>query len=378
MTDEQVKNVFVMTTKTGKLKTKFTKQNIEKHKEEYEYLLNRYEDSDSIHESLYRLLNNVEERPVCPICGKRLSFMNGGISGQYRPTCGDKKCRQTNFENNLEKKYGVRNTFQLESAKKKCKETWLEKYGVDNPSKSKEIQDKIDKTCKERYGHRFKLQFETNPFTWPEVKEKIKQTMLERYGVKSWVSTDYYKENKLNPFYNPEVQEKCRQTRLEKRGVEYYSQTEEWKALWKDPEFVKNKLEKEYQTRKENHSYGPNSKQEAEIFEKLKTKWPKTENQHYDKELYPFKCDFYIPEIDTWIEYQGFYTHGDHPFDPQSEEDNKHLKYLYDKGYELAIKTWTYTDPLKRATAEANNLKYLEFFTVEEFDNWFKQQNGEA
>lgn len=377
MKDEDIIKVFI-SAKSGRQISRLSKSNIKKYPNEYSYLLNRFSDSESPQESLYRIINKIEKRPVCPICGGYIKFGGGAVSGGFHSSCGNKKCRQENYENKLEARTGCRNSFQLEKTKKKCKETWLEKYGVDNPSKSKEIQDKIDKTCKERYGCRFKTHFETNPFTWPSVKEKIKRTMLERYGVKSWVSFDYYKENKLNPFYKPEIQEKCRQTRLEKRGVEYYSQTDEWKALWKDPEFVKNKLEKEYQTRKENHSYGPNSKQEAEIFEKLKTKWPKTENQHYDKELYPFRCDFYIPEIDTWIEYQGFYTHGDHPFDPQSEEDNKHLKYLYDKGYELAIKTWTYTDPLKRATAEANNLKYLEFFTVEEFDNWFKQQNGEA
>lgn len=39
------------------------------------YLLNRFEYVESIQESLYRIKNNIEIRPVCPVCGKYVKFL---------------------------------------------------------------------------------------------------------------------------------------------------------------------------------------------------------------------------------------------------------------------------------------------------------------
>lgn len=39
------------------------------------YLLNRFEYVESIQESLYRIKNNIEIRPVCPVCGKRVKYI---------------------------------------------------------------------------------------------------------------------------------------------------------------------------------------------------------------------------------------------------------------------------------------------------------------
>lgn len=372
--DKEIIKIFVIKTKSNKLKSKLTTYNINKHKDEYEYLLKRYSDSSSINESLYRIINNIEIRPICKICGNNVKFVGGAVSGHFKNTCEDKKCKQLNYERLIKEKYGVCNVFKLNSVKEKSKRSLINKYGVDNCAKSKEIQKRINETCMKRYGHRFKLQFETNPFSWPEVKEKIKQTMLDKYGVENIRNSKYYKDSVKNPFYDKDIQNKIKQTMLEKYGVEYFSQTEQWKTLWKNQDFLKNKLEKEYITKKKNHSHGPNSKEEAKIFELLKTKWPNTQNQYYDRKLYPFKCDFYIPEIDTWIEYQGYYTHGSHPYNPLSIDDKKQLDNLYSKCYELAIKTWTITDPLKRFTAKSNNLNYLEFFNIKDFLIWFDKQ----
>ena len=33
---------------------------------------------------------------------------------------------------------------------------------------------------------------------------------------------------------------------------------------------------------------------------------------------YPWHCDFYIPELDYFIELQGYYTHGKEPYNPNS------------------------------------------------------------
>lgn len=48
----------------------------------------------------------------------------------------------------------------------------------------------------------------------------------------------------------------------------------------------------------------------------------------YKSSVYPWHCDFYIKELDLYIEYQGYYTHGNHPFDIYNNEDKVHLNEL--------------------------------------------------
>lgn len=86
-------------------------------------------------------------------------------------------------------------------------------------------------------------------------------------------------------------------------------------------------------------------------------------------------CDFYIPEKDLFIEYQGHWTHGKHPFDKDCLEDKliiESWKSKNTKYYNLAINTWTIRDFLKRKTAKENNLNWVEFFTFAEFIEWYK------
>ena len=44
------------------------------------------------------------------------------------------------------------------------------------------------------------------------------------------------------------------------------------------------------------------------------------------------------------------------------------------KKYKNAIDVWTRRDPLKRKTAKENNLNWLEFFTIKDFEDWFNLQ----
>ena len=110
----------------------------------------------------------------------------------------------------------------------------------------------------------------------------------------------------------------------------------------------------------------------------LKTKYPNFIHHYRDNEKYPFNCDFYIPEIDTWIEYQGLWTHGEHPFNKNSDKEK--LELLKEKSktsdyYKGAIETWTIRDPLKRKIAKKNRLNYLEFFNMKEVLKWFDNLN---
>ena len=87
--------------------------------------------------------------------------------------------------------------------------------------------------------------------------------------------------------------------------------------------------------------------------------------QHYDDQ-YPYSCDFFIPGLDLYIEIQGSWTHGKHPFNPDDKKDNEKLNYWKSKDseyYNNAIYTWTDLDVRKRACARDNHLNYLEIFS---------------
>ena len=87
--------------------------------------------------------------------------------------------------------------------------------------------------------------------------------------------------------------------------------------------------------------------------------------QHYDNQ-YPYSCDFFIPGLNLYIEIQGSWTHGKHPFNPDDKKDNEKLNYWKSKDseyYNNAIYTWTDLDVRKRVCARGNHLNYLEIFS---------------
>ena len=232
----------------------------------------------------------------------------------------DKKLESINREKSVLKKYGVKNAHQSNLIKEKIKQTCLEKYGVENPAQLKEVQ------------------------------EKQKQTNLNKYGV------EY-------PAQLKEVQEKRKQTNLEKYGVEYPAQ-------------LKEIIGKAYNTKKKNHTFGK-SKEEDEIYNLLCSKYKEVKRQ-YKENRYPFACDFYVPELDLFIEYQGYFTHGKEPY-TGTKKQKETIKLWESKNttkYNDAINTWVKRDPLKRETAKKNHLKYLEFFNKKDFMNWYNVINN--
>ena len=80
-----------------------------------------------------------------------------------------------------------------------------------------------------------------------------------------------------------------------------------------------------YETKKKKGTLN-SSNVENELYNLLLTKFPKAIH-HYESSLYPFDCDFYITELDLYIEYQGTWTHGDGKFHLPFDKNNpEHLK----------------------------------------------------
>lgn len=292
-----------------------------------------------------------EEEGKCIICGKPTNFKN--FTFGYRLYCSNKCCtlhtwinrteddkqqicekiKDTKYRkygdenyNNREQykqtciqKYGCTSTNQVEEIKNKKINTWLNLYGVDNPRKAEEIKNKIKETFYNNYGC-----YATKS---EEIQEKIKSTNNEKYGVNF-------------PLQNPEIFKKAAIT-LHENGNS---------SSWED--YLSNELDNIIG----NDGYIMN----------------------YFDNRYPFACDFYIINKDLFIEINGYWTHGEHWFNKDNEEDLNILrkweeKAQYSEIYKNAIEIWTKKDLEKKSIAELNKLNYIVLWTMDEIKQFVEE-----
>ena len=235
----------------------------------------------------------------------------------------------------------------------KRKETSIKRYGVDSPFQSNIVKEHIKASILEKYGveHIRQSEYMKNMYKDETFVKKANdnraKTMLERYGVN-------------HNFKIPAIREKIYQTNLIKYGKKHYSQTKEF-------------LIKSYNTMKKNNTFNV-SFEEDKVYELLSNRFPDVIRQYRSK-LYPYNCDFYIPSIDTYIEYQGNWTHGDEPFNSENIEHLNRLKEWENKSkyhpyYKNAIYVWTNLDMRKRDIARQNNINFIEFWSLEDVEKF--------
>ena len=430
MVDLQIDNklISIYYSKSGNLNYKLIKNMPE---EDINYINNRFEYIESIKEALFRLKNNIEIRPTCKICGGHVKFC-GKITRPYSDcccqTCADKyrqiKIRETAllrygvdhpskseqsikkhkeyyYKNNIKEKlhnavkekYGVDNVFQLDSVKEKINNISLSKYGTKWPSQSKNVKNKIKESNNKKFGVDYGFQS-------PIVKEKIKQSVIAKYGVDNPAKSDIIKEktketdllkygneyhiasdiirektkqtviNKYGVdhiFKAEEIKNKIKESNVNKYGCEYHTQTDEYKKFLSELMSSPEMREQIYNTHKKNNSF-KQSKDEDKLYEILIKKFPDVIRQYKSKD-YPFNCDFYIPSLNLYIEYNGTWTHGNHPFDINNIDDVELINKWEEKNtkyYKGAIYNWTILDIIKRNTAKENNLNYKELWNLKE------------
>ena len=362
-----------------------------------EYLNSRYDDSDCMTETIRRIKYKLEERPVCKWCGGHVSF-NGYHKGSMHysacccSSCHAKYTKDKRFETNIKKygrknfgsaekvkeywisHYGVDNPAKTDFVKKKMRETNLRKYGFNCSSKSEIVKEKTKQTCLKRYGVEYAGQIE-------EAKEKSKKTCLEKYGSEYYIGSkdrlektiEFSKQNYNVDWFtkSEEIKNKAKETMLRRYGVEYSMQIPKNKEYMSYLMSSYEMQERRYNTMKRNHTFNSSSTEE-ELFLYIKSRFPKVVRQYKDKNRYPYFCDFYIPELDYFIELQGYYTHGKHPFDPNSNEDLQLIEYYKKKYGEdcQPITIWSIKDVEKRDCAKRNNLNFKEVWSVEDGKNF--------
>ena len=363
------------------------------------YLLNRFndiEENDTYLEIINRILYKIESKPKCKICNnyakysgiKPLMYYNcccQSHTSKYAIMIGQKTCL---------KKYGVKYVVQSKEVKEKSKQTCLEKYGVTNGGGSKQALEKMKETIKEKYGTEFFYQ--SNHF-----KEKSKQTCLKKYGVTngggSKQALEKIKETNIKRrgveyvFQDKDIREKMRESLIKKYGVDHNLKSKEIQEIIKQTNLklygcenpMQNEaiIQKGIDTKRKNHTFNV-SKPEEELYLYIKEKIPSVIRQYQDyryswsdklNRIHHYLCDFYIPELDLFIEFNGFPCHGPHSYNPDSKEDQELVekwKLCYKNGkhplYKRMINGWTISDVKKRKIAKENNLNYYEFWTLEE------------
>lgn len=125
--------------------------------------------------------------------------------------------------------------------------------------------------------------------------------------------------------------------------------------------------EKAFATTKEHGMY--KTKLEDRYLDKLKEKYPDI-IRHYVSDKYPFECDFYIPNLDLYIELNAFYLHGGHFFNENNSEDIAKLDNWKAKKIDTTI--WTVKDIIKRGFAIRNKLNYLALWSEKELIDFIK------
>ena len=385
--------------------------------EEYkEYLDNRYTDSQSLRETIKRIQYNIDVRPVCVICGKPVKFLNGKKNQLFNKTCCKEHANMLDgitvkkvlkdIYSDVDKKQEINNKIKETcllkygnehySNRVKARETCLQRYGVTSPLKSEIFKQKSKETCLQKYGVEYTGQI-------PEKIEKTHKACLEKYGVDSVFKVQKFRnqsldtcikkyasdEDDINSIVNigqlKYVKDKIKNTCLEKYGVENPMQTQYYKNLISSILSSNEIQEKIYNTKLLNNSFNI-SYQEDVCFDLLKEKYSDCIRQ-YKSDLYPYNCDFYIPSLNLYIEYNGSHYHHYHPFDINDDNDINELNRLKEKAnnsnahkngkksqYDNVIYTWTILDLKKRNIAQQNNLNYIEFWNINEVKEWINKQ----
>lgn len=355
---------------------------------------------NNLGEILYRIKFNLENNPGCKICGNKVHF-NGYKNGYSKTCCRSCMATYEHLENVKNNKYENDRKHKLEIKRPELLYNWNEiNEQNDNWILEHFLRKNIKNICIDSNKSTNGL-WTKNPIN-NDIVNYIKTRFNNSNNIEENVYWLYHKLTKRPvcpvcggylkfvsflvgyqrvcshscAVRHPDSKQKYEQTNLERYGVKQYMSSKEFKE--KSKETFKKRIKENYYNKPNSNVTLYCSKGEQKIFTILKEIYPDTLQYYKDKRYankhgYCWECDFYIPSIDLFIEYQGFRTHGKHPFNKNDINDISELNKL--KQSLLNVKTegskgiiqaniniWTTNDPYKRKVAKEHNLKYLELF----------------
>lgn len=306
----------------------------------YDYLISRFDDTNNITEVLYRLKNNLDKPKSCPNCGKPLRFE--GLQVGYLTYCS----------RDCEHEYTLKKIANRQEAEKKAREEKLSTLYKEETGK--DVDDNVIIEMINKYGQKHVAatysKYERNYISKQHsVYKDVYEYLVNRYYDSDSISETLYRIK--NGIEERPVCEVC-------GGRVLY--IGKHNNMW--GRYCSNQCK--YEAGTKNLVQGDHtasvSNEEKRIGNILKTNGINAEAQ-YKSESYPFFCDMYVKELDLYIEYQGYYAHGPHPY-RNNEEDREHIDNVLKSKGEWSVKRWTETDVNKRRTAKENNLNYLELW----------------
>lgn len=392
VTDEEILNYFVCKNRNAIISARINRSNLQKNTPQYkEYLENRYSDFRGDYcEVVYRIANRIEKIPVCKKCGKLLKY-HGFKENSYGTWCSTKcQLSDENFIKNREEKISEEKRKEILC---KVKKTKLERYGNENFNN----REKSKITCLEKYGSETYLSSNKRK-EWDDELfkktgkraiiniDKIKETKFKKYGNANYVNIEKMKKTMIERYgakttlESKELSDKVKKTCIEKYGKEKYIDYNKVEETMLRKYGVKNAFqlkevrdkidyEKAINTKRKNGTLN-SSKNENDLYNFLKETFPDKEIiRNYRDNRYKnsengnlFCCDFYIKEMDLFIELNGHYTHGKHPFNINDDNDIillESYKRKTNPSYAVFVDVWSHRDVLKFNAAKENKLNYF-------------------
>lgn len=249
-------------------------------------------DVKNVMERVYIVLNG--EPPKCSDGNYRKfdTFEKG-----YRLGCNlNHKCKDvvtTRVEKQkitMKQKYGVTNAAQLDSVKKKIKETNLKKYGVEHHMKLESQRSKVYNTCLINHGEAHPARIQAN-------KKQLKQYNLDKYGFVSFSQSHYSKEAcefiNNDDLFVTEVKNNTVQDLVKKYNISTYPIYSKIKQLGIQP-FRSNI-----------------SSFEKEVRNFITSCYNGVVEYNVRNIIRPLEIDIYLPDLNFAIECNGTYWHSE-------------------------------------------------------------------
>lgn len=291
-----------------------------------------------------------ENDGICKICGKVTTF---DVRLHKYKECCSSKCTCL-------LKYGVEHNSQIPEVKErmhttdsieKMKQTNLLRYGVESQFKRNDIKEKA------------KIGSHTN-----EVNSRRKQTCLNKYGVESLLSIDDIHKKGVIASKSKETKDKIKETCYKKYGVSCPVPRKHVKLLMNNTDVKQKRHDTRLANGWINNSY---EKYLMNELNNLNVSF----YHNYKSNLYPYKCDFYIPEKDLYIEINGFWTHQSHFYNSNDENDLKikvdwETRSKNNEFFKKALYIWTINDIDKLNYAKNNNLNYVILWNKEHINRF--------
>lgn len=347
----------------------------------------------------------------------KVLFADLDMTDEFKVADGSR--RKVNMRQGMLDKYGVDNVFKLEEFQQAAAQTRIDKYGAaytldpasslsegaretfrENMQDAEFRQSSLDKrqaTMQEKYGVSHSMQHadflkkgiavraanrlaagkvthRSKPYDlWTKEDfaarhAKYVATSIDRYGVSHHSKTEVHKQTMaaffdgLSPAERQAMKDKRVNTSIDRHGVPYYTQTPQARMAQSDRMLDAEHQDRVNESKRRNETFNT-SKPEFGGYELLVAYFGTDDVQvQYKDDRYPYRCDFYIPSRDLFIEMNGSWTHGPHWYGSNPELDSVLLDQWKKKDtayYDAAVKQWTISDVKKRASARSGELNYL-------------------